>query len=70
MAVLQNIDTVQEGDTLSVEKSFSTENILNTLQKNNENILAITTDFKAISKKLTTNEGTIGKLLNDNYFVQ
>jgi phospholipid/cholesterol/gamma-HCH transport system substrate-binding protein len=59
-------NTVQEGDTLAVEKSFSTENILNTLQKNNENILAITTDFKAISKKLTTNEGTIGKLLNDN----
>lgn len=59
-------DTVQEGDTLAVEKSFNTENILNTLQKNNENILAITTDFKSISKKLTTNEGTIGKLLNDN----
>ncbi|WP_413997986.1 MlaD family protein [Flavobacterium sp. W1B] len=59
-------DAVQEGDTLSVEKSISTENILNTLQKNNENILAITTDFKSISKKLTTSEGTIGKLLNDN----
>ena len=57
---------IQEGDTLSVEKSLSTENILNTLQKNNENILAITTDFKAISKKMTTKEGTIGKLLNDD----
>lgn len=59
-------DAVQEGDTLAVEQSLSTENILNTLQKNNENILAITTDFKAISKKLTTKEGSIGKLLHDD----
>lgn len=59
-------NTIREGDTLSVEKSLSIENILNTLQKNNENILSISTDFKAISKKLTTNEGTVGKLLNDN----
>jgi phospholipid/cholesterol/gamma-HCH transport system substrate-binding protein len=59
-------NAIEEGDTLTVENSFSTENILNTLQKNNENLLAITTDFKKISKKLTTSEGTVGKLLNDN----
>jgi phospholipid/cholesterol/gamma-HCH transport system substrate-binding protein len=57
---------IQEGDTLSVEKTISTDNILNTLQKNNENLLAITTNFKLISQKLTTTEGTVGKLLNDN----
>ena len=60
------VDEVQEGDILTVEKTLSTEDMLNTLQKNNENVLAITTDFKAISKKLTTSEGTLGKLLNEN----
>jgi phospholipid/cholesterol/gamma-HCH transport system substrate-binding protein len=64
---------VEEGDILSVEKQVSTEDMLATLQKNNDNILVITTgfkditsDFRSISKKLTTNDGTIGKLLNDN----
>jgi phospholipid/cholesterol/gamma-HCH transport system substrate-binding protein len=64
---------VEEGDILSVEKTISTEDMMATLQKNNDNILEITTGFKeitshfkSISKKLTTNDGTIGKLLNDN----
>ena len=57
---------VQEGDTLGVEKTFSSDDMINTLQENNKNLLAITTDFKSISKKLAAGEGTIGKLLNDN----
>lgn len=57
---------VEEGDTLAVEKTFTSEDMINTLQENNKNLLAITTDFKAISKKLASGEGTIGKLLNDS----
>ena len=57
---------VQEGDTLGVEKTFSSDDMINTLQENNKNLLAITTDFKSISKKMAAGEGTIGKLLNDN----
>jgi phospholipid/cholesterol/gamma-HCH transport system substrate-binding protein len=57
---------VQEGDTLEVEKTFSSDDMINTLQENNKNLLAITTDFKSISKKLAAGEGTVGKLLNDN----
>ncbi len=59
-------DWVQEGDTLQVEKALSTEDMMKTLQENNENLKAITSDFKIISKSLVAGEGTIGKLLNDN----
>lgn len=61
-----NSPTVQDGDTLVAGNTFSTENIMLKLEKNNENLLAITSDFKKISHKLTTKEGTIGKLINDN----
>lgn len=59
-------EEIQEGDTLVVEKAFSQEDMLKILQESNKNLLSITTDFKAISKKAATGEGTIGKLLNDN----
>ncbi len=61
-----NVAQIEEGDTLGVEKTFSSEDMINTLQENNKNFLAITTDFKVISKRLAEGEGTIGKMLNDN----
>ena len=57
---------VQAGDTLGVEKTFTSEDMINTLQENNVNIKAITADFKTISKSLVAGEGTIGKLLADS----
>jgi phospholipid/cholesterol/gamma-HCH transport system substrate-binding protein len=57
---------VQEGDTLAVEKTFTSEDMIKTLQENNANLLAITSDFKTLSHKLVSGEGTIGKLLNDS----
>lgn len=57
---------VQEGDTLAVEKTFSSEDMINMLQENNKNILAITSDFKNISKKIAEGEGSIGKLLTES----
>jgi phospholipid/cholesterol/gamma-HCH transport system substrate-binding protein len=57
---------VEEGDTLSVEKTFTSEDMINTLQENNKNLLAITSDFRLISSKLANGEGTIGKLINDD----
>jgi len=57
---------IQEGDTLLVEKGVSQDEVLKILQESNKNLLSITTDFKSISKKAASGEGTVGKLLNDN----
>ncbi len=56
---------VNDGDTLLVQKTLSTEGLMNTLQENNKNLLAITADIKVISKKIVAGEGTLGKLLAD-----
>jgi phospholipid/cholesterol/gamma-HCH transport system substrate-binding protein len=56
---------VEEENYLIVEKAISTDDMMATLQSNNENILAITTDFKNISKKIDSGKGTLGILLND-----
>jgi phospholipid/cholesterol/gamma-HCH transport system substrate-binding protein len=57
---------VQEGDTLKVEKTFTSEDVINTAQENNKNLLAITSDIKIITKRLVAGEGSIGKLLEDS----
>ena len=57
---------IEDEDTLSVEKTFSSEDMINTLQENNKNMLAITNDLKVISKKIADGQGSIGKLLNDD----
>jgi phospholipid/cholesterol/gamma-HCH transport system substrate-binding protein len=54
-----NSPEVEEGDMLANEAQLSTETIMETLQKNNLNILKLT-------EKLANGEGTIGKLLNND----
>jgi len=56
---------VIEGDSLQVATVLSTEEVMNTLQQNNKNILAITNDFKIISKRFVDGQGTLGKLMKD-----
>jgi phospholipid/cholesterol/gamma-HCH transport system substrate-binding protein len=60
-----NAPAIVQDDTLGVEKTTSTEDMLNTLQENNLNLVAITKDFKTISKDLVDGRGSIGKLLKD-----
>jgi phospholipid/cholesterol/gamma-HCH transport system substrate-binding protein len=60
---------IAQGDVLGNEKLLSTDQMMNTLSKNNDNLYAITSDFKAISARIASGKGSIGKLLNDETMV-
>jgi len=57
---------VADGDILHAEKLLSTDDMLKTLQQNNENLLAITADFKELSRNILKGKGTLGALLADS----
>ena len=60
---------IEEGDIVGSDKLLSTDAMMNTLSKNNDNILAITNDFKLISSRIAAGKGSIGKLLTDETLV-
>ncbi|CAN5532912.1 MlaD family protein [soil metagenome] len=60
------VPAVQDGDVLQAEKITSTDDMLKTLQQNNQNLLAITGDFKLLSHKMLQGKGTVGALLADS----
>ena len=57
---------VHDGTILKVDKVTSTDDMLKTLQSNNQNLLAITSDFKQLSHQILQGKGTVGALLADN----
>jgi phospholipid/cholesterol/gamma-HCH transport system substrate-binding protein len=61
---------IADGDLLGVEKMTSTDEMVATLQANNKNLLAITDNFKKISKNIADGQGTIGTLINDKTLVE
>ena len=61
----QEAGPIQGGETLLVDEAMNPDELLGTLQTNNKNLAAITTDFKTISKRLVEGEGSMGALLTD-----
>jgi len=59
---------IEDGDMLNNDKLLSTDEMMNTLAKNNDNLLAITANFKTLSNNLVAGKGSIGKLLTDETF--
>lgn len=57
---------IKDGDHLRTLGMLSTDDIMKTLQKNNENLLSITGDFKTLSKKILAGKGTVGALMADS----
>jgi len=57
---------VQDGNVLQAAKLLSTDDMMKTLQQNNENLLAITGDFKLLSHKILQGKGTVGTLMADS----
>ncbi|GGK58459.1 mammalian cell entry protein [Rufibacter glacialis] len=58
--------SIEAGDRLTTDGQLSTEAMLETLQQNNKNLLAITNDFKGLSNSLAKGEGLAGALLTDD----
>jgi len=56
---------IEPGDILRTDTLLSTDAMMNTLSKNNDNLLEITTDLKTITGRIADGQGTLGKLLTD-----
>ncbi len=61
---------IQPGDRIATSAQLSTEEMMQTLQENNKNLLAITNDFKQLSAGLAKGEGLAGALLTDDQLAQ
>jgi phospholipid/cholesterol/gamma-HCH transport system substrate-binding protein len=61
-------EPVETGDTLYVENAIKSEDMMNTLQESNKNLLSITGNLKAITERLAEGQGSIGKLLTNDTF--
>ncbi|MBP3943301.1 MCE family protein [Sphingobacteriaceae bacterium WQ 2009] len=57
---------IQQGDFLKSAKATDMEDMMATLQLNNENLVKITTDFVQISHNLAAGKGVVGAMLSDS----
>ena len=65
----QQSPVIQQGDILEIQPTINTEDMMTTLQQNNRNLLAITTDLKGLTQGLANGQGSLGKLLQDESLV-
>src|SRR5690606_19598377 len=61
---------IEQNDQLQVEVATGTDEMMATLQENNQNLLSITSDFKALSRQMVEGKGPAGKLLSDSVMAE
>lgn len=61
----KTVPVVEKNDLLAVEDVGGTADMMATLQQNNKNFLAITTDLKSVTRKIDSGSGLISTLIND-----
>lgn len=61
----RSMPQAEANDYLQVKRTTSTSDMLNILQQNNQNLLAITGNLKDLTSRISKGEGTLGKILND-----
>ena len=57
--------SVVNNDRIDASATASTQQMFATLQASNNNLLAITDNLKAVSRKISEGQGTLGQLIND-----
>lgn len=61
-----NVPAVENGDVVAVQVAVSTDELMNTLQTNNQNLVEITGNLKTVTKTIADGRGTLGMLLTDS----
>ncbi|HEY0610478.1 MAG TPA: MlaD family protein [Chitinophaga sp.] len=56
---------IEDGDLVLAETSISSDELMNTLQINNKNLVTITGNLKEITNTIAAGKGNIGRLLKD-----
>jgi phospholipid/cholesterol/gamma-HCH transport system substrate-binding protein len=57
---------VEEGDRLEAIMPLDTDQMMETLQVNNQNLVEITNDLKVLTSKIAAGEGIVGAVLTDS----
>lgn len=59
-------EAIKDGDVIKSVSGTDTDAMFATLQKNNENLVAITENFAILAKEMVEGKGTVGALLTDS----
>ena len=62
----QTAEPIEEGDRLKTQEALSSDKLMETLQENNQNLLRVTNDFKALVGNIRRGKGTVGAVLTDS----